>query len=270
MKNIKMIVTDLDRTLLRKDKTISDYTKVILNKCHKSGFQIVFATARPERVTRQWQVCPSSYVIANNGATITHGRVEIQNIIIPEVAKHSIIKRFISEESITGICAEIGDFLYSNDTDFSTWVTVLDTDTGWNPVYSDFTTPVTEHTCKFSVECSDREVLFDILQDYPELQIFPNSGEQWYQITHKSVSKFNAILYLAELNNIQPQDIIAFGDDYNDIEMLKKCGVGVAVENAIAEAKKVADYVCDSNDCDGVAKFIEKYLLFVPYANEHD
>jgi len=261
MKNIKMIVTDLDKTLLRKDKTISDYTKAILNKCHESGFLIVFATARPERATRQWQICPSCYVIANNGATITHGGVEIQNIMIPEADKHSIIKRFVSEKSITGICVEMGDFLYSNDTDFSAWATIPTADTGWNPVYNDFTTPVTEQTCKFSVECSDREILIDILHDYPELQIFPNNGEHWYQITHETVSKFNAIVYLAELNNISPQDIIAFGDDYNDIEMLEKCGIGVAVENAIADVKKAANYICDLNDSDGVAKFIEKYLL---------
>jgi len=55
MDNIKMIVTDLDKTLLRKDKSISDYTKSVFYKCHENGLLIVFATARPERATKQWQ-----------------------------------------------------------------------------------------------------------------------------------------------------------------------------------------------------------------------
>ena len=106
--NIKMIVTDLDGTLLRKDKTISDYTKSVFNKCHENGFLIVFATARPERATRQWQTGNSSccYVIANNGATITHGGNVVQNILIPENIKHNVIAQFMADKNITGICVE--------------------------------------------------------------------------------------------------------------------------------------------------------------------
>ena len=53
----------------------------------------------------------------------------------------------------------------------------------------------------------------------------------------------------------------AFGDDFVDIEMIKLCGTGVAVDNAITEVKEAADYVTDSSEKDGVAKFIEKFLL---------
>jgi hydroxymethylpyrimidine pyrophosphatase-like HAD family hydrolase len=56
-------------------------------------------------------------------------------------------------------------------------------------------------------------------------------------------------------------DIIAFGDDYNDMEMLKNCGVGVAVANACDEAKSAADYVCGSNDEDGAANWLEINML---------
>ena len=52
-----------------------------------------------------------------------------------------------------------------------------------------------------------------------------------------------------------------FGDDQDDIEPVKQCGVGVAVANGIAEVKAVADYVAESNDADGVANFIEQHIL---------
>jgi hydroxymethylpyrimidine pyrophosphatase-like HAD family hydrolase len=55
---------------------------------------------------------------------------------------------------------------------------------------------------------------------------------------------------------------MAFGDDYNDIEMLQRCGTGIAMENGIDEIKKISDYICGSNNKDGVARWIEKNILF--------
>ena len=261
MKNTKMIVTDLDNTLLRKDKTISEYTKFVFEKCRKAGLLTVFATARPERATRQWQFDRSScYVIANNGATIAYGGTEIQNILVDETTKHNIIKQFAADANITGICVETGNFLYSNDNSYSNWGATNTADTGWNLVFNDFSKPVAEDICKLSVECADFSIVKNILSDYPELRMFPNNGEHWHQITHKSASKFNAVAYLSKLKNISPQEIMAFGDDYNDVEMLKKCGVGVAVGNAVADAKEAADFICAPCDDDGVAKYIDEYL----------
>jgi hypothetical protein len=60
---------------------------------------------------------------------------------------------------------------------------------------------------------------------------------------------------------IDRQEIVCFGDDINDLPMMKCCGVSVAVDNAIDDVKKCADSVCDSNDNDGVAKWLENRLL---------
>jgi hydroxymethylpyrimidine pyrophosphatase-like HAD family hydrolase len=54
---------------------------------------------------------------------------------------------------------------------------------------------------------------------------------------------------------------VSFGDDKNDLEMIKRCGIGVAVENALDEVKNVAKYVCKSNNDDGVARWLEEYIL---------
>ena len=69
--NIKMIVTDLDRTLLRTDKTISNYTADILNRCRERGMKIVFATARPKRTVNHFiGSVPVDALILHNGAVI--------------------------------------------------------------------------------------------------------------------------------------------------------------------------------------------------------
>ena len=61
--------------------------------------------------------------------------------------------------------------------------------------------------------------------------------------------------------NILPQEILAFGDDFNDIGMLKLCGKGIAMENAISQVKEVAGEITKTNNDDGVAWYVEKYIL---------
>jgi hydroxymethylpyrimidine pyrophosphatase-like HAD family hydrolase len=78
---------------------------------------------------------------------------------------------------------------------------------------------------------------------------------------NRNATKLNAIKTLTDHWGISLDDVAAFGDDRNDVEMLKECGVGVAVGNAIQEAVNAADAITDTNDNDGVARYIEANLL---------
>ena len=62
-------------------------------------------------------------------------------------------------------------------------------------------------------------------------------------------------------SGIKPAEIAAFGDDYADIGMLKLCGMGIAMGNAIDAVKETADLVIGSNDEDGIAEYLERYVL---------
>ncbi len=66
---------------------------------------------------------------------------------------------------------------------------------------------------------------------------------------------------LLEQLGIDREELIAFGDNYNDMTMIGYAGMGVAMGNGEAEVKKIANYVCESNDEDGIAKTLEKYVL---------
>ena len=81
------------------------------------------------------------------------------------------------------------------------------------------------------------------------------------QIMNKAATKWNGIKAMLEISNSTPEETAYFGDDHDDIDPLKLCGMGVAVSNAIEEVKAIADYIAESNDADGVAKFIEQMLL---------
>ena len=77
----------------------------------------------------------------------------------------------------------------------------------------------------------------------------------------QNAGKIQAIRELAKLLNIPLSEIAAFGDDKNDIEMLKMCGTGVAVANAVSDVKDAADSITLSNDENGVAEWIAKNIL---------
>jgi len=88
------------------------------------------------------------------------------------------------------------------------------------------------------------------------------SKDTYLEIAHKSISKKTAIkrLFETEYPQIEFENILAFGDNYNDIEMLKSVGIGVAVANSKPEVLLIADVITDTNKEDGVANYLEKYL----------
>ena len=252
---IKMIVTDLDGTLLRRDKSISDYTATILNRCKRNGIKVVYATARPERATRQFheKIVPD-YVIADNGATINHGDSVIHNLLIPSTMRDELLNLFLAAEAVKLIAVEAGNCVFTNYNG-PPW------DIGWNIIYNDFSAGIEADTSKLSVECENIDFLSGVMRTYPELHLYSNSGESWHQIMCKDATKTNAIRCISKMLGFTLGEIVAFGDDYNDVEMLKQCGVGVAMANAIDETKAAADYICGMNDKDGVAKWLEENAM---------
>lgn len=80
-------------------------------------------------------------------------------------------------------------------------------------------------------------------------------------IMKKNATKSNGIIFLAQSYGINIDDVICFGDDYNDIDMLTLCGTGICMANGVQKAKDVADVLCDTNENDGVAKWIKENIL---------
>ncbi|MDE7233439.1 MAG: HAD hydrolase family protein, partial [Ruminiclostridium sp.] len=87
------------------------------------------------------------------------------------------------------------------------------------------------------------------------------SDVDFYKFTKKGATKEKAAQIAAKSLGIAPEEVIAFGDDMVDLEMLRLCGCGVAMDNAIGAVKEIADAVTESNDRDGVAKYLEEMLL---------
>ena len=97
-----------------------------------------------------------------------------------------------------------------------------------------------------------------MLDNHPKTENFGyiRSEKTLYEILPKGISKASVLPKLSEHLRIDPSQIIAVGDYNNDIEMIKRAGVGIAVANATHEAKAVADFITVSNEEDAIAKII--------------
>ena len=100
-----------------------------------------------------------------------------------------------------------------------------------------------------------------LTQRYDGLLDIYKSAPYFLELMPFGVSKGSMLPLLLERIGIGREELIAFGDNYNDMTMIGYAGFGVVMGNGEAEIKKIANYVCESNDEDGVAKTIEKYVL---------
>jgi len=256
--NIKMIITDLDNTLLRSDKTISDYTAEVLKKCQSKGIKVAFATARSEQSSSNFleRFTPDIF-IGHGGALVSAKGKIINRIDIPAEISCRLIEECRNTPEVTYIYAINESAAFTDDRKFMT-----QSDAG-HYKYLDFLNKndYNGSYLKISVTADNPAVVEKIASHFPMCDMLRYSGEDLYKFTNKDALKWNAVKAISEYYNISTDEFIAFGDDYIDLEMLQKCGIGVAVENAVGEIKSAADYICESNDDDGVAKWIEKNIL---------
>ena len=247
---IKMIATDLDNTLLKADKTISEYTASVFERCRKKGIKIVFATARLlSMITDFAEIIEIDGLVATNGAFIYAGDTLVYESLIPVDISKKLLLELGTNPQVYKISARKHDMYYTN-------VPRDNTDCVF-----DFTTELCEEISHLSFRTADIALAAEITKKYSNLEIHHVSGEELYDVEAKGCTKANAIKQLCKLFSISQDEVAAFGDDYNDIEMLEYCGMGIAVANAIDEVKAVADFICGTNENDGVAKWIEENIL---------
>ncbi|MCL2409584.1 MAG: Cof-type HAD-IIB family hydrolase [Oscillospiraceae bacterium] len=251
MDNIKLIVTDLDGTFLRSDSSISEYTKAVIARCRERGILIAFATARSEISAEPFsrQINPD-IMISNSGALARCGLETLYKATIPPDNVHALILRCIYNSLVFQIGVETNDEYFRIK---------LPDDEGYSPVTkADFSGG---DVYKLSVQSNDSSIPQAIANDFPEINLLSYRDIDWHSFRSIGASKENAMLAVADSLGISAENIAAFGDDVNDIGMLKEAGIGVAVQNAVPEVKAAADHICGHNDEDSVARWIEEIIL---------
>ena len=249
--NIKTIVVDLDRTLLHTDKTLSSRTAAVLKECKNNGMKIMVATARPFRTAKEYcRQIGCDAVVVSNGARVICGNQQTDHGIGQKSAERLLTA--LARYPSLRITLETGEHAYSNHP-IADYETVLSNDL--------VSVANTEGTIKILVHLDSEEVLGLVKKELTEDLYYTVAHGYLMQIMSTSATKWNGIQAMLEICGCLPEETVYFGDDQDDLEPIKLCGVGVAVANAIEEAKAAADHVAESNDADGVAGFLEQMIL---------
>ena len=248
---MKAIITDLDRTLLHTDKSVSEHTIAVLKKCHDHGILIMAASARPLRDMLFYDnLIGFDAVTAANGAVVSLPQTLLETGISCESGE-KILSAILKYPDVF-LSVETSKGLYSNR-DIPIWEPVI-----WDK----FPTLPEDITLYKILVSSQQKPLYEGIKTTLTDDVYHTvANNELIQIMNKEATKWNGIKQMLSHFNILTSDAVYFGDDNDDIEPIKNCGLGVAVSNAIPSVLDVADRVIDSNDMDGVAKFIEENIL---------
>ncbi len=249
MENISIILSDLDGTLFHNDKSISEYTKETIRRAQANGILFGICTARAKVNAEKFlEGIEPDILITNGGGIVYYKDKKIYNC---EFSVEEVRKLIAAAFEVFGkdviLSADNEHALYSNSKEELG-------DKFWT--FNDFL-DFNEPCMKMCIESLDKEKVEKVASviGLENVDYLPFSDIPWYKLSKKDATKEKAITELCRHLNISSSKIAAFGDDFNDIGMLKLCGKGLAMENAIAEVKKAA-----SNENDGVAKWILSIL----------
>ena len=250
----KMILTDLDNTLLQSDKTISEKTLYVLQECRKQGMLLTIATARywigAERYIQQLK---PDYEITTDGTLIHSNETCVYSCSFDPETTNEIVSEIIKQAPQSEITVAIGQTVLWNSKHIS------ESKNLYKAQYCDYKAPINCEANKIVADLPNEEIAIRIAETIGcKLQSY--RGEKWYGFLPKKAGKTEAIKELVNICHIQPEEFVAFGDDKNDVEMLRLCGKGIAVANAIDEVRDIADEITQTNDEDGVAVWLERYL----------
>lgn len=271
----KLIAIDMDGTVLNSEHEVSEFNKKILNEVKDKNIKVVISTGRIFVSARYYAklLGISTPIISCNGAYI-NGPINNDNIIIENpIEKEDVmyILKTLEENDLKYRFYDAENF-YARSYDSITqkyveWNKKLKVEDRINIEITESPFEIIEREnvqiLKFVVmdEDDDKlEKIKKILLDNANIDIV-TSWEKSFDIMYKGVSKGSALKQLCDKLKIDRNEVIAIGDNENDMSMIEYAGLGIAMGNAEEIVKNIADYITDDNDNDGVAKAIQKFIV---------
>lgn len=260
---IRLVVTDMDGTLIDSDEILSDKAVMLSRRLRDAGIMFSLATGRVEYLADDYvrRLELSIPYIACNGATLVDGRNVIARKQIPVLALSSIIEEadrmgmsiIYSREGLETVWRETRWILLQRER-FNRYHDVhAFTFQEWQTVSVD----------KVMIMDDEREGgisrIEALCRDLPPIFGFTRYMDRSIEIVNGDANKANGISRLASYLGVKMDEVMAIGDHQNDIEMLMNAGIGVAVANATEEVKEIADYVCTNRCIDGVIEAVDHY-----------
>ena len=267
----RILFVDLDYTLLNDDKTVSQKNREAIQRALAAGNYVVVATGRPVETGRMvvkdlGLTIPGCYMIAFNGAVLYDCSAD--RILYEKTIPVQYVYQLFDKAHRAGLYIQT-----YNKTDILTekHTKELDYYTRHNKM-----TYKLQPDVAMALESEPYKVLIINLNSRKILEDFQanNAGwtegkmstffscNQYLEYCPLGVSKGASIEYLCSFLNIPLEHTIAVGDEKNDVSMIRAANIGIAVKNAVQEAKDAADYITENdNNHDAIAEFISRFIF---------
>lgn len=257
----RVVALDLDGTLLASDGRVSPRNSAAVSACAARDIRLVIASARPPRSVAALLPpdFPALTWICYNGAEVWHaGRRVMHRAIAPERA-HALLAAIEAHAPAATVSVEFDDRLYAN----------RPLRQPWEHSVVDLRAAITRPISKILFAADEVPDLAALRAALPEeYSVCVTDRGCLGHIMAPGVSKALALAALLDRAGLSLADVMAFGDDHNDLELIAAAGTGVAMGNAIPDVKAVAAHVTTTNDQDGVAAVLETLLAALPPSHE--
>lgn len=270
-KKIKLIALDLDDTTLRSDASLAPETAQMIEKAVKSGTQVVIASGRAFKSLPQsvLEIGGIRYAICSNGAAIEdmNARTRLLSFTLKPQVVTQLLETFCGERFEAFVDGQPycdGEY-YQDPLRFGCSPAYLSyVKTTRIPINDmpDFMRRHINELDSIDIMCrtpEHKQKLWERTEKLSDVYI-TSSSPRLIEVSAAEAGKGAALKRLAQIMDIPPQHIAAFGNGDNDADMLAFAGIGVAVKNASEKCLAAADYICPTNDEHGVAITIEKLL----------
>ncbi|MCG0754743.1 hydrolase [Lactiplantibacillus plantarum] len=267
MENIKMIAIDIDGTLVNSKKQVTLRVKQAIKMAKEKKIKVVICTGRPltgvkallqelelDAQDDQYVVCFGGAATYTTSGELIERPISYEDYIDLEALARKLRLHFhaVSEDRLYTADRNIGDYTLYEANLVSMGIS--------------YRTPEEMRNIKLikSMYVDEPEVLDAAIKQQKLFEplkkqvTFTKSTPFYYEANTNGVSKGNALQVLCEKLSLTAANVMAIGDEANDLSMIKFAGHGVAMGNAIPEVKQVADEITVDNEHDGVAKAIEE------------
>ena len=266
----KLLVLDVDGTLLNNEKEISKRTLSALLKVQQTGVRIVLASGRPTYgllpLAKSLELgLYGGFILSYNGCQIinaNNGEVLFERRINPEMLPYLEKK---AHKNGFAIFTYHDDTLLTNDPE-NEHVKAEASLNGLKIIAEeDFSTAIDFAPCKCMLASNNEEALVGLEEHWKKrldgvLDAF-RSEDYFLEVVPCGIDKANTLGVLLEYLGMKREEVIAFGDGVCDVAMIQLAGMGIAMGNSVDSVKACADYTTATNEEDGVAQAVEKLIL---------
>ncbi len=264
---IKLIALDIDGTLYNQHDEIMPLTRSALLRAHKNGIILVLASGRSlhglrNLVLKQQIPLEKTVLLCYNGGVIADA--QSNEILFEEVFSENLYRRIIkhAQQFPLTLMVPYKHELWVQDPNGTNVEYAARSENHEVKVLSDLSLI---DFCPNKIMISADPLVIDKFMDdliapFDNEVHFLKSRPDFIEINPNGVDKGSALEKYCDLKKIGASEVLAFGDNYNDLTMIKYAGIGVAMDNAVDEVKAIADAITLSNNEDGIGHFLNDYF----------